>query len=263
MRAANRALTRGSSRRPAVRPSTDGNEFASLTIRQPSSGYRFSIDAVLLADFASAFCGELVLDLGTGCGVALLLLSRMCPSLRYGVGVEIQGELHRFALGNIKANGLGDRLSAVHGDFREKLAGVPAGSFDLVVSNPPYRRLGEGRRNPDPQKEVARHEVSCTMPELFRSAGRHLSNTGRFAMVGLPQRLGEMLACAEAERIFPDTLRFVHPYPDRPANLLLFAGSRRKAPEFSVLPPLIVYAEKGRYHPEVERIYQSLNLTPA
>ena len=192
------------------------------------------------------------------------MLSRMCPSLRYGVGVEIQGELYEFARGNIEGNGLGDRLSAVHGDFREKLAGVPAGSFDLVVSNPPYRKIGEGRRNPDPQKEIARHEVACTMPELFRAAGRHLSPTGRLAIVGLPQRLGEILACAAAERIFPDTLRFVHPYPDRPANLLLFAGSRRKAPEFSVLPPLAIYAEKGRYHPEVERIYQALNpLTPA
>lgn len=257
------ARTRSASCVPAVSPPPDRAAFASLSIRQPSNGYRFSIDAVLLADFASAFCGELVLDLGTGCGVALLLLSRMCSSLRYGVGVEIQRELYEFARGNIEENGLGDRLSAVHGDFREKPAGVSAGSFDLVVSNPPYRRVGEGRRNPDPQKEIARHEVACTMPELFRAAGRYLSPTGRFAMIGLPQRLGEMLACAAAERIFPDTLRFVHPYTDRPANLLLFAGSRRKPPEFSVLPPLTVYAEKGRYHAEVERIYQALNPTPA
>ncbi|MBI5576571.1 MAG: methyltransferase [Deltaproteobacteria bacterium] len=237
----------------------DGAAFASLTIRQPQSGYRFSIDSVLLADFASAFCGEVVLDLGTGCGVALLLLSRMCGSLRYGVGVEVQRELYEFARGNIEENGFSGSLSAVHGDFREKLPGLSGGSFDLVISNPPYRRVGDGRRNPDPQKEIARHEVMCTMPELFRSAGRYLSPTGRFAMLGLPQRLGEMLSCATAERIFPDTLRFVHPYPDKPANLLLFAASRRKPPEFSVLPPLAVYSEKGRYHPDVERIYQAVN----
>ena len=232
--------------------------FASLSIRQPSRGYRYSIDAVLLADFASAFCGELILDLGTGSGVVLLLLSRMCPSLRHGFGVEIQRPLYEFARKNILENGLDAKLSAVHGDFREKLPGVHAGSFDLVVSNPPYHRVGEGKRNPDPQKETARHEVACTMPELFRAAGRHLSPTGRFAMVGLAQRLGEILACAENESIFPETLRFVHPYPDRPANLVLFAGSRRKAPEFSVLPSLAVYLEKGRYNPEVERIYQAL-----
>ena len=177
--------------------------------------------------------------------------------------MEIQRPLYEYARRNILENGLGSKLSAVHGDFRERLPGVPSGSFDLVVSNPPYHRVGEGRRNPDPQKEAARHEVTCTMPELFRVAGRHLSPTGRFAMVGLAQRLGEMLSCAENERIFPETLRFVHPYPDRPANLVLFAGSRRKAPEFSILPPLAVHAEKGRYHPEVERIYRALNLTPS
>ena len=237
----------------------EGGHFASLSIRQPESGYRFSIDSILLADFAASFCGQLVLDLGTGCGVSLLLFSRMCPSLRYGVGVEIQRELYEFARANIEENGLGGKLSAVHADFREKLAGVTAGSFDLVLSNPPYRRAGEGKKNPDPQKAIARHEVACSMPELFRAAGRYLSSTGRFAMIGLPQRLGEILACAAAERIFPDTLRFVHPYPDRPANLLLFAGSRRKPPDLSVLPPMTVYAEKGRYHPDVERIYQALN----
>ena len=241
----------------------DGSAFTSLSIRQPSGGYRYSIDSILLADFAAAFCGHLALDLGTGCGVALLLFSRMCPSLRYGVGVEIQRELYEFALGNIQDNGLSGKLSAVHGDFREKLTGLTPGSFDLVMANPPYRRVGEGKRNPDPRKEIARHEVTCTMPELFRAAGRYLSPTGRFAMLGLPHRLGEILACAVEERIFPDTIRFVHSYPDRPANLLLFAGSRRKPPDLSVLPPLSLYSEKGRYHPEVERIYQAININPA
>jgi tRNA1(Val) A37 N6-methylase TrmN6 len=77
-------------------------------------------------------------------------------------------------------------------------------------------------------------------------------------MVGLPKRLPEILACATAAGIFPETLRFIHPHADRPANLLLFAGSRRKAPELSVLPPLAVYASSGRFHPEVERIYRRI-----
>jgi tRNA1(Val) A37 N6-methylase TrmN6 len=242
----------------ASRPERGGDPRVLLSIRQPARGYRFSIDAVLLADFAAAFCGERVLDLGTGSGVVLLLLSRLCPSLRTGVGVEIQPELHDFARRNIRENRLEGSLAAVLGDFREGLPGVSAGAFDLVVSNPPYRRVGEGRRNADPRKEIARHEVACTLPELFRAASRHLSPTGRFAVVGLPKRLPEMLSFAEAERIFPETLRFVHPYPDRPANLLLFAGGRRKARELTVLPPLVIYAEKGRYHPEVERIYRGI-----
>lgn len=231
---------------------------AHLSVRQPARGYRFSIDAVLLADFAAAYPGRAVLDLGTGSGVVLLLLARLRPELRCGVGVEIQRELWEFARRNIEENGLAGALSAVHGDFREAQPGLPPGAFDLVVSNPPFRRLGEGRRNPDPRKEIARHEVTCTLSDVFRAAGRYLSPRGRFAMIGLPQRLPEILSCAAAAGIFPERLRFVHPYADRPANLLLFAGSRRKSQEPTVLPALAVYASSGRRHPELERIYRGL-----
>jgi tRNA1(Val) A37 N6-methylase TrmN6 len=172
--------------------------------------------------------------------------------------VEIQRELWEFARRNFEENGLAGVLSAVHGDFREAQPGLSLGAFDLVISNPPFRRLGEGRRNPDPRKEIARHEVTCTLSDVFRAAGRYLAPRGRFAMIGLPQRLPEILSCAAAAGIFPERLRFVHPFADRPANLLLFAGSRRKSQEMSVLPALVVYASKGRLHPEMERIYRGL-----
>lgn len=216
------------------------------------------MDSVLLADFAAPLCGETVLDLGTGSGVVLLILARMCPALRRGIGVEIQPEPWAFARTNIEENGLASRLAAVLGDFREDLPELAGAAFDLIVSNPPYRRVGEGRRNPDPRKEIARHEVACTMADLLRAAGRRLAPRGRFAMTGLPARLPEMLGAAAAAGIFPDRLRFVHPFPDRPARLVLFAGGRRPAGGPVVLPPLTVCAGKGRYHPEVERLYGRL-----
>ena len=52
-----------------------------LVIRQPERGYRFSIDSVILAGFAAPLCRGTVLDLGTGCGVLLLLLSRLAPGI--------------------------------------------------------------------------------------------------------------------------------------------------------------------------------------
>ncbi len=246
----------GEERRSGADP--DRLSFASLVVRQPRRGYRFSIDSVLLADFAAPLCGGSVLDLGTGSGVVLLLLARLCPGLSRGVGVEIQPELFEFASANIEANGLSGRIEAVLADFREKVPGAPAGSFDLVVSNPPYRPVGEGRRNPDSGKEIARHEVACTMADLFRAAARFLSPKGRFAALGLPRRLPEMLVLASAAGIFAETLRFVYPMPGRPANLLLFAGSRRKRGGPEVLPPLCVYAAPGRYSPETEAVFRGL-----
>jgi len=232
--------------------------FASLAVRQPRRGYRFSLDSVLLADFAAPGCRGAVLDLGTGSGIVLLLLARLCPGLSRGVGVELQPELLECARANIEANGLSGRLAAILGDFRAKVPGAPAGAFDLVVSNPPYRPVGEGRRNPDPGKEIARHEVACTMAELFHAAARFLAPKGRIAVLGLPRRLPEMLALARDSGIFPERLRFVHPMPGRPANLLLFGGSRRRGEGPEVLPPLCVYAAPGRYSPDTEALFRGL-----
>lgn len=224
-------------------------------IRQPEKGYRFSIDSVLLADFAAPYCGKSVLDLGTGSGVVLLLLARRCVDLRQGAGVEIQRSLWEFACRNIEENGFSDRLRAVLGDLRETLPGLSPRSFDLVVSNPPYRKIGEGRRNPDPRKEIARHEVSCTLADLFSAAGNYLSRRGRFAFVCPAARLPEAFALGARTGIAPEVLRFVHPHADEPANRVLAAGIRKEWADPVVLPPLVVYSARRRYHPEVEEIF--------
>ena len=226
-----------------------------LRVDQPENGYRFSIDSVLLADFAAAFCGRSVLDLGTGSGVVLLLLAGRCDTLKKGVGVEIQRQLWEFACRNIEENRLGGRLSATLCDFRKDVPGLAPRSFDLVVANPPYRKIGEGRRNPDPGKEIARHEVACTLADVFSAAKKYLSRRGRFAMVCSSHRLAEIFTLGAASGLHPEKVRFVHPHADEPANRVLVAGSRRKGPESVVLPPLVVYSARGRYHPEIEGIF--------
>lgn len=232
-----------------------GGTILPFRVHQPEKGYRFSIDSVLLADFAAPYCGRSVLDLGTGSGVVLLLLAKRCDVLKNGVGVEIQRTLWEFACRNIGENGFEGRLSAILGDLRDDVRGLSPRSFDLVVSNPPYRKIGEGRRNPDPRKEIARHEVACTLADLFSAAGKYLSSRGRFVMVCSSRRLPEIFALGAATGLLPETVRFVHPHADEPANRVLVAGSRRKAPELAVLPSLVVYSSKGRYHPEVEGIF--------
>ncbi len=224
-------------------------------ILQPEKGYRFSIDSVLLADFAASYCGESVLDLGTGSGVVLILLARRCTSLKRGTGVEIQKPLWEFACRNIEENGFSDRLRAVLGDLREPIPALPPRSFDLVVSNPPYRKIGEGRRNPDPRKEIARHEVSCTLSDLFSAAGRYLSRRGRFAFVCPAARVPDVFLLGERTGIAPNVVRFIHPHADEPANRILVVGSREGSADPVVLPPLVVYRARRTYHPEVERIF--------
>ena len=231
-----------------------GESILPFRVDQPENGYRFSIDSVLLADFASPLCGRSVLDLGTGSGVVLLFLARRCDHLKKGVGVEIQRPLWESARRNIGEHGFGDRLSAVLGDLRDDVPGLSPRSFDLVVANPPYRKIGVGRRNPDPGRETARHEVACTLADVFAATRKYLALRGRFALVCPSPRLPEVFALGAAAGILPQTVRFIHPRADEPANRALVAGSRRKAKGIAVLPPLVVHSSPGRYHPEVEGI---------
>jgi tRNA1Val (adenine37-N6)-methyltransferase len=225
-----------------------------LDIRQPERGYRFSIDSVLLAGFAASWCRGGVLDLGTGCGVLLLLLSRLSGEMGSGTGVELQEDLLAFARENFRNNGPERLLRAVEGDFRREVAGVPPETFDLVVSNPPYGRAGRGRRNPDPGKRAARHDDSCSLPELFAAARRFLAPGGRFALILPAGRLPEIEACARREGMGEAVHRRVHPRKGAPPNRTLYCASRGGAGDPRELPPLYVHGDREKYAPEVERI---------
>jgi tRNA1Val (adenine37-N6)-methyltransferase len=225
-----------------------------LVIRQPEGGYRFSIDSVLLAGFAAPHCRGHVLDLGTGCGILLLLLSRLAPGMVSGTGVEIQPALCAFAERNFLENGPDLRLRAVRGDFRQEMPGASPGAFDLVVANPPYGRAGHGRRNPQPQRETARHEVHGSLQELVEAAARHLAPAGRFALILPHGRLPEVRDGARRTGMGVGEMRRVHGRMGTPPSRVLLLLDRRTGGGPRELPPLYLHEGEGKYCPEVERI---------
>jgi tRNA1Val (adenine37-N6)-methyltransferase len=217
-------------------------------------GYRFSIDSVLLSGFAAPHCRGSVLDLGTGCGVLLMLLSRLAPGMVSGTGVEIQWTLWCFAERNFRENGFADRLRAIRADFRDEVPGVARGSYDLVVSNPPYGRAGTGRRNPHPEKETARHEVSCSLPELLAAAARSMGSAGKFALILPCGRYPELSDNVRREGMRVEEIRQVHARVGDPPSRILFLLAHGGETLPREMPPLHLHEGGGKYCPEVERI---------
>lgn len=215
------------------------DEFSGLRVIQKIDGPRFSVDAVLLARFATAKNGDIVGDLGTGGGIISLIMATATKA-RNIVGFEIQTELVDVARRNVALNCLDDKISIIEADLRTIKEIHPPEQFDLLVCNPPYRRVGDGRINPNSLKAISRHEISCTLKDILQAGFYLLKNRGRIAFIYRPDRAVDLIAGCREHRLEPKRLQFVHPASDREANLLLLEAVKNGRQELKIHNPLII-----------------------
>jgi len=228
-----------------------------LKILQPSKGYRFSVDALLLASFFRERPGDQVLEFGPGCGIISLILALRNPNVHI-TGIEIQEELADLARRNVALNNLSNRIDIETGDIRQVAERLPPSAFDAVLFNPPYRRLLSGKVNPDPQKAVARHEVEGSFADFLRGARHVLKPAGRVAFIYPAPRCAEAISRLRHEKIEPKRMRLVHSYPNSEAVFILVEGIKEGGEELHILPPLFVYKAGKAYSDEMNRIFQNL-----
>jgi tRNA1Val (adenine37-N6)-methyltransferase len=226
---------------------------AGLKIIQKRGGYRFSLDPILLCAFARVKEGETVADLGTGSGVIPLLLASRSKAGRI-VGMEIQPELADRAGRSVRLNALEGRVEILEGDLRDPPKSLALRSFDVVLSNPPYRRQESGRKAPVAERAAARHELAGGLEDFIEAAAYLLKHGGRFYIVYLAERLAELLEGMRKERLEPKRLRCVHARGGDEARMVLVEGRKGGRAGMAVEPPLFVY-DGERYSDEVLAIY--------
>src|SRR5258708_544383 len=153
-----------------------------LRLYQPRRGYRFSVEAVLLARFAAARPAGRVLELGAGCGVVALIYAALARP-REVVAMEIQPALAALIARNAALNDLG-MVRAVCADLRSRRAlDAAAGGFDLVVANPPFRARLSGRESPLPGRRPAPGETTAPPEDFAAAPARHARPGGRAAFI--------------------------------------------------------------------------------
>ena len=224
-----------------------------VRIRQSKNGYRFSMDAVLLASFVDMKVLKRAADFGAGSGVVGIMLAKRYPKAEVTL-VELQEGLHGLCLENVRGNALEGRVKALCADIRE--LGQELQGLDLVVSNPPFRKPLSGRLSREEEKAIARHELELTLPELVKSASRSLKARGRFCMVYLPERLADVVAECRGADLEPKRLRFVHGRSGAEARMVLVEAVKQGRAALKVEPPLFVYEGRGQdYTTEVLEMY--------
>ncbi|WP_028560750.1 tRNA1(Val) (adenine(37)-N6)-methyltransferase [Paenibacillus pinihumi] len=224
-----------------------------LHIIQSAEVFSFSMDAVLLARFATVPRRGRILDFCTGNGVIPLLLSTRTEAPIDAV--EIQPRLADMARRSVAWNNKGEQIMITEGDLRQYHLDNGYGVYDLVTVNPPYMPANTGDQNHNEHYAIARHEIHCTLQEVAAACSRMVRTGGRVAMVHRPSRLMEIMEAMRAVRLEPKRIRFVHPHADAEANMVLIEALRDGKPDVKVLPPLIVYSSQNQYNKELMDIY--------
>ncbi|MCR4435006.1 MAG: tRNA1(Val) (adenine(37)-N6)-methyltransferase [Clostridiales bacterium] len=232
----------------------DDLQYKGLRLIQRKDGFRFGMDAVLLANFADIKKGDRVIDLGTGTGIIAVLLAGKTEAGTV-VGLEIQPEVARMAERSVRLNGLEDRVKIVVGDIKKCHEYFGRAKFNVVITNPPYIPNGGGLVNPSDTKAVSRHELKCTLEDVVAAGSGLLVPGGQFVMVHRPERIADIICLMRSFKLEPKYLRFVHPSPYKKPNLLLIKGMKGGRPELKMMAPLYIHDEKGGYSKEINEIY--------
>ena len=214
----------------------DDLEFKGFKIIQNSEGFCFGIDAVLLSDFAKNIKNKSkVLDLGTGTGILPILLAGK-TNLEKIIGVEIQKDVYDMAKRRIAL----DKLE---------------NSFDVIVTNPPYKENNTGLKNESEKKLISRHELTANLEDFIRVSSNLLKDNGELYMVHRPERLVDIIENLRKYKLEPKQIRFVCPNVNKEPNIVLIKGVKNANKFLKVEKNLFVYNENNEYTDEILKIY--------
>lgn len=257
--------------------------FGGLRLIQ-GTGFRYGVDAVLLASFAAGETGGKgtskrthpvqICDLGCGNGIVSLVLTHKIPTSHI-TGVEVRQSEAKRAMENAALNQLSERFQVICSDVLDLMIAKPeasaegAGSsanglsvmeasFDAVVMNPPYFRRGGAIPNAASDKYIARHETTATLEDFLGVAARLLPKGGDLFLVHRPDRLVDICTAMRAQDLEPKELQMVAPRPGEKPNILLIHGIRGAGSELRVLPEICVRDENGAYTTMIHRLYERI-----
>ena len=216
--------------------------------------FRLGTDCVLLADFVNASGARRGIELGCASGAAMLLLLERSPKLHM-TGIEIVPEAAETARENMALNNLTERSEIVTGDIRDHRALFRAGSFDLLVCNPPYFPQGSGALPQDTDRAAARSEIRCSLSELCAAAAYLMKTGGRACFIHRPERLSELLVNLAQAGLEPKRLRLVCRDAQAAPSLVLVEARRGGKPGLTVEASLYLQDPNGTESDEYKRIY--------
>ncbi len=227
---------------------------------QAIQGYRFSVDAVLISHFVRVRDKDRILDLGSGCGIIMLiLLYRWGKRISEIVGIEFQHNLAGMAMKNLQVNDFQTTGKIVEGDIRNLASLVSPESFDTIVCNPPFYSHGSGRLSSNDEARFARHQILANLDDFLAASALAVKNKGTVYFIYPAGQIATFIALLGNHRLRVKKLQFVYSYPqmNSDARLVLIECSKNGGGGANILAPFYIYSEKNRaVTEEMQNLYK-------
>lgn len=229
-----------------------------ILILQKKKGYRFSVDAPILADFIETKENEELLEIGAGCGIISLLLS--LKPFKHITCLEIQSSLADLARRNVFLNRLKDKITVIAGDIKFY---QPGKKFDVIFANPPYFKLKSGLLGRCKERTIARHEIALNALELIKKIVEFLKTEGRCCLIYPFSRYKEIMKLLAKHGLKIWRERLVLSKIDRPPRFFLIEAGFIEKPKKEI-PTLILFGPDGQYKAEAKKIFAGpeIEITP-
>lgn len=205
-------------------------------IIQKKEGFRFSIDAVLLANFFLPKKKGKILDIGTGNGIIPVLL--FIKNKSYDItGIEIQSDVAILAEKNLKINNFIQNIKIINEDINKYSMG---NYFDYIISNPPYMVVNGKIQNNNDSKKIGRHEIFLDLENFISNAKRLLKPIGSLTFIHRTYRLQEIIALLTKYTFTISRIQFVHYDNKKDSNLVLIEAFKGKKLSIKVETPIFL-----------------------
>lgn len=226
-----------------------------FVMEQDEKYLKLGTDAMLLSEFARVPKCARVCDLGCGTGAVSVLLAARHEGIELH-GVEIEAGAAKLCRKNIEHNNIGHRMTVHNIDLKNVRDTLSAGSFDAVVSNPPFMKADGGLRTQREELLCARMEICCTIDDVCAAAAYLLKFGGSFSLVYRPSRLADLFAALQKHNLAPKRMRLVQDTVTAEPSLLLLEARKGGGSGIKHLPALIVKNFDGSETEETRRIYR-------
>ena len=231
-------------------------------IIQDTDLFLFGMDSVLLANKVKGINKDTVIvDLGTGSTVMPVIIAEK-NNVKKIIGVELQQKMYDLAVKNVEYNKLQEKVSVLKENLKNVdsirkyiLETTGKDKVDVVISNPPYKKVGTGSKNDVDEKYIARHEVECELEDIFKTASKLLKFKGKLYLVHKPERMADLISLARKYNLEPKEIQFLQPTITKKPSIALIEYVLGGGNECVVLPNLIEYDESGNYTKDILDIY--------